>query len=29
MTAGGAWIKWGTRVLAVILACCAIAAGSL
>jgi hypothetical protein len=29
MAAGGAWIKWGTRVLAVILACCAIAAGSL
>jgi len=29
MAAGGAWIKWGTRVLAVILACCAIAAGTL
>ena len=29
MAAGGAWIKWGTRVLAVILACCAIAAGVL
>ncbi len=29
MAAGGAWIKWGTRFLAVILACCAIAAGTL
>jgi 4-amino-4-deoxy-L-arabinose transferase-like glycosyltransferase len=29
MAAGGAWVKWATRVLAVILACCAIAAGSL
>ena len=29
MAVGGAWIKWGTRVLAVILACCAIAAGTL
>jgi 4-amino-4-deoxy-L-arabinose transferase-like glycosyltransferase len=29
MAAGGAWIKWGTRVLAVLLACCAIAAGTL
>jgi hypothetical protein len=29
MAIGGAWIKWGTRVLAVILACCAIAAASL
>jgi 4-amino-4-deoxy-L-arabinose transferase-like glycosyltransferase len=29
MAAGGAWIKWGTRVLATILACCAIAAGTL
>src|SRR5271167_1334532 len=29
MAAGGAWVKWGTRVLAVILACCAIAAASL
>ena len=29
MAVGGAWIKWGTRVLAVILACCAIAAGVL
>lgn len=29
MAAGGSWVKWGTRVLAVILACCAIAAGSL
>jgi len=29
MAAGGAWIKWGTRVLGVILACCAIAAGTL
>ena len=29
MAAGGAWVKWGTRVLSVILACCAIAAASL
>jgi Dolichyl-phosphate-mannose-protein mannosyltransferase len=29
MAAGGAWIKWGTRVLALIAACCAIAAGTL
>jgi 4-amino-4-deoxy-L-arabinose transferase-like glycosyltransferase len=29
MAGGGAWAKWGTRVLAVILACCAIAAGTL
>jgi 4-amino-4-deoxy-L-arabinose transferase-like glycosyltransferase len=29
MAAGGAWIKWGTRVLTVIIACCAIAAGTL
>jgi 4-amino-4-deoxy-L-arabinose transferase-like glycosyltransferase len=27
--AGGAWVRWGTRVLALILACCAIAAGAL
>jgi 4-amino-4-deoxy-L-arabinose transferase-like glycosyltransferase len=29
MAAGGAWVKWGTRVLSAILACCAIAAASL
>jgi 4-amino-4-deoxy-L-arabinose transferase-like glycosyltransferase len=29
MAAGGAWVKWGTRVLSVILACCAIAAAAL
>jgi hypothetical protein len=29
MAAGGNWVKWGTRVLAAILACCAIAAGTL
>ena len=29
MAAGGSWIKWGTRVLSMILACCAIAAGAL
>jgi 4-amino-4-deoxy-L-arabinose transferase-like glycosyltransferase len=29
MAAGGAWVKWATRVLAVILACCAVAAGTL
>jgi 4-amino-4-deoxy-L-arabinose transferase-like glycosyltransferase len=29
MAAGGARVKWGTRVLSVILACCAIAAASL
>jgi hypothetical protein len=29
MAARGNWVRWGTRVLAVILACCAIAAGTL
>jgi 4-amino-4-deoxy-L-arabinose transferase-like glycosyltransferase len=29
MAAGGNWVKWGTRVLAVIVAGCAIAAGTL
>jgi hypothetical protein len=29
MAAGGSWVRWGTRVLSAILACCAIAAGSL
>ena len=29
MAEGGAWVKWGTRVLSVILACCAIAAAAL
>ncbi len=29
MAAEGVWIQWGTRVLAVILGCCAIAAGAL
>jgi 4-amino-4-deoxy-L-arabinose transferase-like glycosyltransferase len=29
MAEGGSWIRWGTRVLSVILACCAIAAGTL
>jgi dolichyl-phosphate-mannose-protein mannosyltransferase len=29
MAIGGTWVKWGTRVLAVILACCTIAAGAL
>jgi 4-amino-4-deoxy-L-arabinose transferase-like glycosyltransferase len=29
MAAGGAWVKWGTRVLSAILACCAIAAAAL
>lgn len=29
MAEGGAWVRWGTRVLSVILACCAIAAGTL
>ncbi len=29
MAEGGAWIRWGTRVLSAILACCAIAAGTL
>jgi 4-amino-4-deoxy-L-arabinose transferase-like glycosyltransferase len=29
MAEGGAFVRWGTRVLAVILACCAIAAGTL
>lgn len=29
MASGGAWIKWGTRVLAAIVLCCAIAAGAL
>ena len=29
MAEGGAWVRWGTRVLAAILACCAIAAAAL
>ena len=29
MAEGGAWVKWGTRVLSVIVACCAIAAAAL
>jgi 4-amino-4-deoxy-L-arabinose transferase-like glycosyltransferase len=29
MAMGGSWVKWGTRVLSVILACCAIAAAAL
>ncbi len=29
MAEGGAWVRWGTRVLSVILACCAIAAAAL
>jgi 4-amino-4-deoxy-L-arabinose transferase-like glycosyltransferase len=29
MATGGTWVKWGTRALSVILACCAIAAGAL
>jgi 4-amino-4-deoxy-L-arabinose transferase-like glycosyltransferase len=29
MAVGGSWVRWGTRVLSVILACCAIAAGTL
>jgi 4-amino-4-deoxy-L-arabinose transferase-like glycosyltransferase len=29
MAAGGSWVRWGTRVLSAILACCAIAAGTL
>jgi len=29
MAEGGAWVKWGTRVLSAILACCAIAAACL
>jgi 4-amino-4-deoxy-L-arabinose transferase-like glycosyltransferase len=29
MAAGGPWVRWGTRALSAILACCAIAAGTL
>jgi len=29
MAAEGGWVRWGTRVLSAILACCAIAAGTL
>jgi 4-amino-4-deoxy-L-arabinose transferase-like glycosyltransferase len=29
MAAEGSWVRWGTRVLAAILTCCAIAAGTL
>jgi 4-amino-4-deoxy-L-arabinose transferase-like glycosyltransferase len=29
MAEGGAWVRWGTRVLSAILACCAIAAAAL
>jgi hypothetical protein len=29
MAAGGSWMKWGTRVLAFVVACCAITAGGL
>src|SRR5580693_3844123 len=29
MAAGGSWIRWGTRVMCVVLICCAIAAGTL
>ena len=29
MAEGGAWVKWGTRVLSAIVACCAIAAAAL
>ncbi len=29
MAGGGNWVRWGTRVLSAILACCAVAAGTL